>query len=159
MDYAFDFQKENSIKEYMLKNIVPLINQLVDYACQHIYQGQLYLVFDDFFSARIIYKGKEVTFEEFSDGEKARLNLIMNFVLFMIIRTMVADLNVMFLDEVFTFMDAFFIGKFVDYIKLVAPSDVSIYIISHESGMDTMLRPKKTILIKKKYDTSVVCDA
>lgn len=130
-----DINQEDSIKQHILSEIVPVFNDILQKNVDYIYENQMTISFDNNLNESIVYKSEQYDFKELSTGEKTRLDLCISFSILELTRLYLGGFNVLFLDEVFSNIDEYFIIKFLKLIKEKYQDNTAIYIISHSAGL------------------------
>lgn len=157
-DERLDFRNDNSIKQHIFAKLVPVFNTTLATYLNIAYENKMQVTFDSSFNESITYNDLQYNYYELSTGEKAKLNLVINFVIFSLTRINLKSINVMFLDEVFTAMDESTIKKFISILEnfYVKKNDLVVYIISHSHGIENAFNPKSKIFIRKKNGKSSI---
>lgn len=145
-----DAREENSIKQFVISKIIPAFNSLLQENLDEVYNGLLRINFDSFLNEKIIYEGDEAQITELSTGERARINLCINFSIYELTRINLNASNVLFLDEVFNSMDVYSINKFLAIIKKKYLATTLIHIVGHSKGLEENLDADEVIKIQRK---------
>lgn len=122
--------KDTGIKASIVKNYIPMINQLVKKYLD-LFDFYPRVEFDENFNEKITLRSSTYEYNQFSMGQRTRLNLAMLFTWREIARLRAqASCNLLFFDEIFdSSLDAQ--GAEDLMVILGALGDVSVYIISH----------------------------
>lgn len=153
---VLDFKSENSLKQFVITQIIPLFNNFVQQMIDVVYKGNLIISFDNFFNETIYYQGEEWKYDELSTGEKMKLNFCINLAIFDLTRVNLDSFGVIFFDEIFTNADAPTVIACLDIIRERYAKNNGIYIISHDEKVKNNLRPDSFIRIEKKDKCSEV---
>lgn len=157
-DARLDFRNDNSIKQHIFAKLVPVFNTTLQAYLNIAYEGKMQVSFDSSFNESITYNDLPYDYYELSTGEKAKLNLVVNLAILSLTRINLKSINIMFLDEVFSFMDESSIRKFIHIIStfFMNKNDLVVYIISHSYGIENAFKPKSTIYIRKQNNKSSI---
>jgi len=141
--------KDDGIKAKIVKEYVPLINQMVN---KYLSDMGMFVKFtlDEQFNETIKAQHKEsYSYESFSQGEQMRINLAFLFTWREIARQRNStSCNFLLLDEVMdSSMDVSGVDEFLDLIFMLT-TDNNIYIISHNSHMPD--RFDRALMVEKK---------
>jgi DNA repair exonuclease SbcCD ATPase subunit len=155
-DAALDFRNEGSLKSYIMSKIVPIFNAILKSIVDIIFEGKIEIIFDNSWNETIIYEGEEFDYSQLSMGEKAQVNLSISLSLFSILRINVGGTNILFLDEIFSSMDEDSIEKFIEIFRSsFVKEKMSIFIISHESGIKNFVPDGLIKVIKKNKESRI----
>lgn len=130
---AFDHKNENSIKAFILNKIIPVFNMIFQDFLNKAFDSKLYMSFNSSFEETISFNGELFEFKELSTGERKQINLLINFTILSLVRLNLNSFNIIFLDEIFTSLDANFIKKVIESIRINFAEDSVIYVISHDN--------------------------
>lgn len=155
---VLDFKSENSLKQFVITQIIPLFNNFVQQMIDVVYKGNLLISFDNFFDETIYYQGEEWKYDELSTGEKMKLNFCINLAIFDLTRVNMDSCGVIFFDEIFTNADAPTIIACLDIIRDRYAKNNGVYIISHDEKVKDNLKPNSTILIEKREKISEITE-
>ena len=145
---VLDIRDENSIKQHVISKIIPAYNSILQENLDEIYNGVMRISFDSFLNEVIVYEGEEAKAEELSMGERARINLCINFSIYELTRMNLNASNVMFIDEMFNSMDVYSINKFIKLIKKKY-GDTLIHITGHSKGLEENLEADEIIKVER----------
>lgn len=146
---VLDIRDENSIKQHVISKIIPAYNSILQENLNEIYNGIMRISFDSFLNEVIVYEGEEAKAEELSMGERARINLCINFSIYELTRMNLNASNVMFIDEMFNSMDVYSINKFIKLIKKKYANTL-IHISGHSKGLEENLEADEIIKVERK---------
>ena len=143
--------KDNGIKGVMIKEYLPIINTLLN---KYLVALDFFVSFqfDENFNEVVLSRHRDqFTFESFSEGEKARLNLAILFTWRQIAKIKNStSSNVLFLDEVFSsVLDGAGKDKLVE-ILLNDEAENNIFVISHADMVQQMDFDRKLTVVKPK---------
>lgn len=95
---------ENGLKQYISNIYVPLINEYVSETCNEL--GIPYRVmFTQGYESVITFMGEEINYSTMSTGERKKVDIAVTLAFLKIIKTKIADINILFLDEVLSSID------------------------------------------------------
>lgn len=154
-DSSLDFRNEGSLKNYIMAKIVPVFNSLLGSLIDIIFEGSMTIVFDNSWNENIVYFGDEYDYNQLSLGEKAKINLCISLSLFSLMRINIGGMSTLFLDEVFSSIDASGISKFVEILRSSFSNEIGIFIISHERGIDSV-KADSIITVIKEHEESFI---
>jgi DNA repair exonuclease SbcCD ATPase subunit len=153
-DVVYDLLKDSGIKSRIISQYVPVINKLIN---QYLTEMSFHVNFniDENFDEKILSRYRdEFTYDNFSQGEKLRIDIALLMV-WRIIAEMKSSLNtnLLIMDEIFdSSLDSDGLEDFLKILKTVSQTN-NIFIISHkvdqlESKFD------RTIKVRKQNDYS-----
>ena len=151
-----DINEDNSIKQHVLTEIVPVFNDLLQKNIDYIFENLMTVTFDSNLNESILYKDQQYDFSELSTGEKTRLDLCISFSIMELTRLYLGGFNILFLDEVFSNIDEYFIIKFLKLIKDKFQDGTAIYIISHSHGLKENAEFDSVINITMENECSTI---
>jgi len=154
LDDILDIRKENSIKQYAVSSIMPVFNELMRQNLDQTFDDQLTLVLDLLFKETIYFNREPYDYNELSTGERVKLNLSINFAIFDAMRLNVMNTGVMFLDEIFSYIDEPSIASFVAMIKNKYTTETAIYVITHQSEVVDKIDACSVTTITKENGSS-----
>lgn len=131
--------KDSGIKTNIIKQYIPLINGMIN---QYLYMMDFYINFelDENFEEKIKSRYRDVfSYENFSEGEKQRINLALLFTWRNIARIKSSiDVNLLMMDEIFdSSLDEDGIESLLKIIRSDEISNSSnVFIISHRNGLE-----------------------
>jgi DNA repair exonuclease SbcCD ATPase subunit len=124
---------DNGIKKNLMDKIIPLLNDRITEISQ-ILDFKFNFQFDNEFNAVITYLGLEVSSESLSTGQKKKMNLIVLLAFIEIIKMKYNNMNVMFLDEIFSGLDKQNVYRAIKILKDYSIRyNMTIFVVSHES--------------------------
>jgi DNA repair exonuclease SbcCD ATPase subunit len=146
--------KKNSMKSFCINNILAYFNDRIKYYIERMFYGTVELKLNRDLEEEITTKSRDRVFEQYSSGEKNRLNLSILFALNDLVRSSSVDINVLFLDEVLSnFLDPPGIAATLDILRDMG--NQGIYIIDHAEALAN--ENFKTItVVKQKNEFSEI---
>lgn len=136
-DFAYSLLKDDGVKTKIIKKYLPFINQQVN---RYLQMMDFYINFhlDSEFNESIKSPIHEnFSYDSFSEGEKAKINLALVFAWREIARVKnSANCNILLFDEVFDgSLDGFGTDEFLKIIRYVI-KDTNVFVISHKTGLE-----------------------
>lgn len=121
---------DNGVKKSIIQNIVGPINYYIQENIQKMHLP-FDVVLDDSFNADITSFGEEVDVDTISSGENKAINICILIAYLKLIRTK-KQINVLFLDEVFSSIDVERIDDVITLLRdLVTHSKINIFLVHH----------------------------
>lgn len=143
-----DILGDSGIKNLAMKTILPALNSNIAHMTKQIHLP-FTIVFDDKFNAEITTLGQEISPKTLSTGERKKADFIIIIALIKIMKLRYPNLNVLFLDEIFSSVDAD--GRYTilhvlsDTLKDI---DINTFVINH-SVLPSELFDKQLNIEKK----------
>ena len=126
-----DIYSIDGVKQQVIDSYLPLLNE-------EIKNGLLLLnfpyqvVFDSKFNPKLFDLGQEIPAETLSDGERTRVDVIILCAMFKLLKRRYPSTNIMFIDELLSFLDPQNIDHMIHYIKNFAIElKLNVYIVTH----------------------------
>ena len=149
-----DVKEENSIKNHLVSQIIPVYNTILQKNMFAMYEGEVELSFDSTMKETLVVSGHTMYPEELSTGERGKLNFVINLSIFDLTRINLNGSNIIFFDEIFTSLDKPTIKKMINLILSKFGADTLIHIISHDDYVKSNVKPVEVLKIVKKDDES-----
>lgn len=149
-----DIFSDTGLKRFIFSNTLPMINATVASMLDKMnlnYQ----IVFDEDFNAKINYMNNEINYKSLSTGERKKVDFAVVLALLHTIKIKFPDINILFLDEVFSSIDqngiyemttilrdisdTYNLNTFV--INHVAPEEAqfdNVFVVTKDSGFSTI---------------------
>jgi DNA repair exonuclease SbcCD ATPase subunit len=136
-DFSYNLLKDGGVKTKIIKKYLPLINQQIN---RYLQMMDFYINFalDDQFSETIQSPIHDnFTYESFSEGEKARINLSLVFAWREVAKLKNSvHTNLILFDEVFdSSLDAAGTEEFLKIIRYIL-KDTNVFVITHKTGLE-----------------------
>lgn len=151
-----DVKEENSIKNHLVSQIVPVFNTILQKNMSTMYEGKVDLSFDSTMKETLTVNDYGMFPEEFSTGERNKINFVINLSIFDLTRINLNGSNIIFFDEIFTSMDKPTIKKVIALILAKFGTDTLIHIVSHDDYVKSNVKPVEVLKIVKKDDESKI---
>lgn len=124
---------DSGIKKTLIDKIVPTLNSRIKSISERL-EFKFQFEFDSDFNPVISYLGMEVSPESLSSGQRKKMNLIVLLAFIEIIKMKHSQMNVLFLDEIFSSLDKNNVYKAIEILKEYAEQyKMTIFVVSHES--------------------------
>jgi len=128
-----DLLSDTGIKKTLLDKIIPTLNARIFEISQRL-EFKFQFEFDSDFNPIITYLGMQVSAESLSSGQRKKMNLIVLLAFIEIIKMKHSQMNVMFLDEIFSSLDKNNVYKAIEILKEYAERyNMTIFVVSHEA--------------------------
>jgi len=142
---------EKGIKSFVIEQIIPVLNQQVNYWMQFFIHNKIIVEFDKFLEIKISRSnGEPVFYNQSSGGERKRIDLAISlaFAHIMRLRSSV-EINILFLDELAESIDTDGIEGLDRSLKELG-KDRTIFIITHRQNLlDRLSKHKKITIVKE----------
>jgi len=152
---TLDFRNEGSLKNYIVAKVVPVFNNVLKSVLDIIFEGNMEVIFDNFWNESITYYNDNYDYMQLSLGEKAKLNLAVSLALFSLFRVNLGGTSLLFIDEAFSHIDEASIEKYISLLRTTYSIDTAIFIVSHEYGLRNF-SPDATYIVSKKNGESLL---
>ena len=126
-----DIYSIEGVKQQVIDSYLPQLNE-------EIKNGLLLLnfpyqvSFDSKFNPKLFDMGQEIPSETLSDGERTRVDVIILCAMFKLLKRRYPSTNIMFIDELLSFLDPQNIEHMIQYIKNFAiEMKLNVYIVTH----------------------------
>lgn len=124
---------DNGIKKTLIDKIIPTLNSRIQEISERL-EFKFQFQFDSDFNPIISYLGMEVSPESLSSGQRKKMNLIVLLAFIEIIKMKHSQMNILFLDEIFSSLDKNNVYKAIEILKEYAEKyRLTIFVVSHES--------------------------
>ena len=128
-----DLLSDSGIKKSMIDKIIPTLNARIQEISEKL-EFKFAFEFDNEFDPHITYLGLDISPESLSSGQRKKMNLIVLLAFIEIIKMKHSQMNVMFLDEIFSSLDKNNVYKSIAILKEYAKKyNMTIFVVSHEA--------------------------
>jgi len=128
-----DLLSDSGIKKTLIDKIIPTLNQRILEISEKL-EFKFSFSFDNEFDPHITYLGMEISPESLSSGQRKKMNLIVLLAFIEIIKMKHNQMNVMFLDEIFSSLDKNNVYRAIEILRDYANKyNLTIFVVSHES--------------------------
>ena len=128
-----DLLSESGIKRDMIERVIPTLNARILEISEKL-EFKFSFEFDNEFDPHITYLGLQISPESLSSGQRKKMNLIVLLAFIEIIKMKHSQMNVMFLDEIFSSLDKSNVYRAISILKEYSEKyGMSIFVVSHES--------------------------
>lgn len=123
---------DNGMKKLLMGQIIPILNKKILKVAK-ILEFKFAFEFDSEFDPIITHLGMQISPDSLSAGEQKKMNLIVLLCMLELIKLKHHQVNLLFLDEVFSSLDVESIYRIVDLLKSFAKKyNMTIFVISHD---------------------------
>jgi DNA repair exonuclease SbcCD ATPase subunit len=128
-----DLLSDNGIKKTLIDKIIPTLNHRINEIANEL-EFKFSFEFDNDFNPIISYLGMQISAESLSSGQRKLMNLIVLLAFIEIIKMKHSQMNVMFLDEIFSSLDKNNVFRALEIIKRYSVKyNMTIFVVSHEA--------------------------
>ena len=123
---------DNGMKRLLMSQIIPLLNKKIQKTSK-VLEFKYSFEFDIDFNPKITHLGIQIPPESLSVGEQKKINLIVLLGMLELIKLKHNNVNMLFLDEIFSSLDATSIIKVVDLLKAFSKKyNMTVFVISND---------------------------
>jgi DNA repair exonuclease SbcCD ATPase subunit len=127
-----DILSDNGMKKLLMNQIIPLLNKNI-LRTSKLLEFKFAFEFDLEFNPIITHLGIQISPESLSAGEQKKMNLIVLLCILELIKMKNNNINILFLDEIFSSLDSVSIYKVVDLLQTFAKKHaMTVFVISHD---------------------------
>ncbi len=151
--------KKNSMKSWCINNVIGYFNSKIKYYIDRFFEGSVQLELDNDLNELISTNGNERSYDQFSGGEKRRLNLAILFALNDLVKSNISSkMNVMFLDEILSnYLDDKGISSVLEILQDMRDNDnSSVYVIDHKDNFKDYPSFTNIVIIKEEDGFSYI---
>ena len=124
---------DTGIKRVLIDRVIPLLNGRIAEISDRL-EFKFNFEFDNEFNPIIRYLGMEISPESLSTGQRKKMNLIVLLAFIELIKLKHNNMNVMFLDEIFSGLDKKNVYMAIEILREYADKyKMTIFVVSHES--------------------------
>jgi DNA repair exonuclease SbcCD ATPase subunit len=128
-----DLLSDNGIKKSMIDRVIPILNARILEISNRL-EFKFPFEFDSDFNPLISHLGMQISPESLSTGQRKKMNLIVLLAFIEIIKMKHSQMNVMFLDEIFSSLDKSNVYRAISILKEYSEKyGMTIFVVSHES--------------------------
>ena len=139
---------DSGIKKTLIDKIVPTLNARIFEISQKL-EFKFSFEFNSDFDPIISYMGLDISPESLSSGQRKKMNLIVLLAFIELIKMKHSQMNVMFLDEIFSSLDKNNVYMAIEILREYATKyGMTIFVVSHESLPEELFNYK--IFVKTK---------
>jgi DNA repair exonuclease SbcCD ATPase subunit len=143
---------KEGIKSYVIDQIIPTLNEQIEYWMALIYQGAISVTFDKFFNVTITNNstGNLMVFGQGSGGERRRIDLAIMLAFRQVMKLSTGkDPNILFFDEIAENLDEEGIYRLWDAMEDIA-KDSTLFVITHNPTLLNLIQNKSKLDVVKK---------
>ncbi len=124
---------DRGIKRVLIDRVIPLLNNRITEISTRL-EFKFNFEFDNEFNPNIRYLGMDISPESLSTGQRKKMNLIVLLSFIELIKLKHNNMNVMFLDEIFSGLDKRNVYMAIEILREYADKyNMTIFVVSHES--------------------------
>jgi len=128
-----DLLSDSGIKKTMIDKIIPTLNARIHEISEKL-EFKFQFEFDSEFNPFIMHLGMQISPESLSSGQRKKMNLIVLLAFIEIIKMKHSNMNVMFLDEIFSSLDKSNVYRAISILKEYSEKyGMTIFVVSHEA--------------------------
>ena len=128
-----DLLSDSGIKKTLIDKIIPTLNNRILEISKQL-EFKFVFEFDNEFNPIISYLGMDISPESLSSGQRKKMNLIVLLAFIELIKMKHSQMNVMFLDEIFSSLDKNNVYKAIEILKQYSEKyNMTIFVVSHEA--------------------------
>ena len=145
------FGKEG-IKSFIIDQIIPTLNEQIEYWMQLVYHGAITVKFDKLLNVSMVNNASkhEMIFGQGSGGERKRIDIAIMLAFRQIMKMSTGrNPNIVFLDECMENIDEDGVYKFYDAIVDMSKTD-QVFVITHNLALQNCLQGANIINVEKK---------
>lgn len=149
--WVYAFGKEG-IKSFVINQIVPTLNQQIEYWMQIIYQGSIGVRFDKLLNVKIVNNASknEMVFGQGSGGERRRIDIAIMLAFRQIMQMSTGrNPNIVFFDEVAENLDEDGIYRLYETLEDIGKTN-RVFVITHNTTLLNLLQNSAVIDVQKK---------
>lgn len=142
---------DNGIKKVLIDRVIPLLNSRILEISDRL-EFKFNFEFDNEFNPIIRYLGMEISAESLSTGQRKKMNLIVLLSFIELIKLKHTNMNVMFLDEIFSGLDKDNVYKSIEILREYADKyNMTIFVVSHESLPEEFFDQRISVTMPNHY--------
>ena len=150
---------DHGIKKTLIDKIIPTLNQRIQDISERL-EFKFQFSFDNEFNPIINYLGMEISPESLSSGQRKKMNLIVLLAFIEIIKMKHNQMNVMFLDEIFSSLDKNNVYKAIEILREYANRyNLTIFVVSHESLPEEFFDARIQVKQKDHFSEMSIIDS
>lgn len=142
---------KQGIKSFVIDQIIPTLNEQIDYWMQIIYQGFITVRFDKLLNVKMVNNSSrsEMIFGQGSGGERRRIDIAIMLAFRQIMQMSTGkNPNVCYFDESVENLDEEGVNGFYEALQDIAKT-VRVYVITHNNHLLNLLSKSDMILVEK----------
>ena len=126
-----DILSDEGVKSLAIRAIIPVLNKSIEKFSKEL-NSQFNIEFDQNFDCQVKHLGEEVNPNTLSEGERKKADLIIIIAMIEILKLRYPNMNLLFLDELFSSLDQENINKILYVLKhMLDTLNINIFVISH----------------------------
>lgn len=146
-----DILADNGVKRVLIERVIPLLNNRIEEISDRL-EFKFNFSFDNEFNPIIKYVGMDISPEALSTGQRKKMNLIVLLSFIELIKLKHNNMNVMFLDEIFSGLDKKNVYKAIEILREYADKyKMTIFVVSHESLPEEFFDQRISVTMPNQY--------
>jgi DNA repair exonuclease SbcCD ATPase subunit len=146
-----DIVSDNGIKRVLIDRVIPLLNNRIEEISERL-EFKFNFSFDNEFNPNIQYMGLDISPDSLSTGQKKKMNLIVLLSFIELIKLKHNNMNVMFLDEIFSGLDRKNVYMAIEILREYADKyNMTIFVVSHESLPEEFFDKKINVTMPNQF--------
>jgi DNA repair exonuclease SbcCD ATPase subunit len=147
---------EHGVVKYIINNILEYFNERCNYYLSYLTNSKYSVEFDQELVEKIVTKGRLLSYISMSGGEKRKINLAVTLALKdLLLLTDKSHIDLLFFDEVAENIDESGVHGLYQLLQEIK-KDKTVFIITHNKHLKTLLDSSKRITIIKTEGTSQI---
>lgn len=139
------FLSDSGIKQRLMDKVMPILNSKILTISKKL-DFKFSFEFDNHFNPIISHMGEEISPDSLSTGEQKKMNLIVLLAMLELIKMKNHQINVLFLDEIFSSLDKDSIYKTIEILKDFSKEHgLTVFVISHDPLPEELFHKKISI--------------
>jgi len=136
---------DSGIKQSLMDKIIPVLNTKILVISKKL-EFKFSFEFDSLFNPIISHMGEEISPDSLSTGEQKKMNLIVLLAMLELIKMKNHQVNVLFLDEIFSSLDRESIYQTIEILKDFSKQHkLTVFVISHDPLPEELFNKKISI--------------
>jgi len=140
-----EFLSDSGVKQALMNKVMPVLNSKILSISKKL-DFKFSFEFDNNFNPLISHLGEEISPDSLSTGEQKKMNLIVLLAMLELIKMKNHQINVLFLDEIFSSLDKDSIYKTIEILKEFSKQHgLTVFVISHDPLPEELFHKKISI--------------
>lgn len=155
--YKLLTKKDSFIRKNLLAKAVPFLNTRLQHYLSNL-DAEYKVEFDLELNAKITAFGKEMSYRSLSNGQKAKINIVIPFAFRDVLQSMYGRVNICICDEVLDFgLDETGVALAAGMIRTIAKEqNTSVYVISHKAAASEGFFDNQILIEMEKRFSNIV---
>lgn len=155
--YKLLTKKDSFIRKNLLAKAIPFLNSRLQHYLSNL-DAEYKVEFDLELNVKIMAFGKEMSYRSLSNGQKAKINIVIPFAFRDVLQKMYGKVNICICDEVLDFgLDETGVALAAGMIRTIAKEqDTSVYVISHKAAASEGYFDHQIVIEMEKRFSNIV---